>query len=118
MGTLRACTEMRRSVPGDISVISFDDHPFFAHLTPAVTAIAQPIEEIGSAAVEMLFELMAGREPEKSAMVIPPRLVERGSCAAPRGWAADGAPMARTGEAALGERLDDPAPRIREKTPR
>ena len=89
MGTLRACAEMRRSVPGDVSVISFDDHPFFAHLTPSVTAIAQPIEEIGAAAVEMLFELMAGREPERAAMIIPPRLVERGSCAAPRG-AADG----------------------------
>src|SRR5208337_2257362 len=64
MGTLRACAEMRRAVPGDVSVVSFDDHPFFAHLTPSVTAIAQPIEEIGAAAVEMLFELMAGREPQ------------------------------------------------------
>jgi len=99
MGTLRACTEMRRAVPGDISVISFDDHPFFAHLTPGVTAIAQPIEEIGAAAVEMLFELMAGREPETMAMVIPPRLVERGSCAAP---------MAQ---------VSDAAPRLRERTP-
>ncbi len=89
MGTLRACAEMRRAVPGDVSVISFDDHPFFAHLTPSVTAIAQPIEEIGAAAVEMLFELMAGREPRSSAVVIPPRLVERGSCAAPGARAAD-----------------------------
>jgi LacI family transcriptional regulator len=117
MGTLRACTEMRRSVPGDISVICFDDHPFFAHLSPSVTAIAQPIEEIGSAAVEMLFELMAGREPEKAAMVIAPRLVERGSCAVPRVRAAEGA-KARAEEAAPSERLDDPAPRVREKTPR
>jgi DNA-binding LacI/PurR family transcriptional regulator len=49
-----------------------------------MTAIAQPIEELASAAVQMLFELMAGREPERKAMIIAPRLVERGSCAAPR----------------------------------
>jgi LacI family transcriptional regulator len=83
LGTLRACAEMGRSVPRDLSVISFDDHPFFAHLGSGVTAIAQPIEEMGQAAVEMLMELMAGREPGRAAMIIPPRLVERGSCAAP-----------------------------------
>ena len=116
MGTLRACTEMRRSVPGDISVISFDDHPFFAHLTPGVTAIAQPIEEIGAAAVGMLFELMAGREPEKAAVVIPPRLVERGSCAAPRPQADETVLLrAREGEA---PQTYDLAPGIKEKTPR
>jgi LacI family transcriptional regulator len=70
-------------VPGDISIVSFDDHPFFAHLTPGITAVAQPIDEIGAAAVQMLFELMAGREPERRSVIIPPRLVQRGSCAAP-----------------------------------
>lgn len=84
VGTLKACAEMKRSVPGDISIVSFDDHPFFAHLTPGITAVAQPIDEIGAAAVQMLFQLMAGREPERRSVIIPPRLVERGSCAAPR----------------------------------
>jgi len=84
LGTLRGCAEMQRSVPRDVSIVSFDDHPFFAHLSPGITAVAQPIEEIGAAAVEMLFELMAGREPRRSAMVIAPRLVVRGSSAAPR----------------------------------
>jgi DNA-binding LacI/PurR family transcriptional regulator len=85
LGTLRACSDLQRSVPRDVSIVSFDDHPFFAHLAPGITAVAQPIEEIGAAAVDMLLELMAGREPERSAMVIAPRLVERGSVArAPR----------------------------------
>jgi len=88
LGALRACAEMKRSVPRDVSIVSFDDHPFFAHLAPGITAVAQPIEEIGAAAVEMLFELMAGREPSQSAVVIPPRLMARGSCAAPRPAAA------------------------------
>ncbi|HET6449876.1 MAG TPA: LacI family DNA-binding transcriptional regulator [Spirochaetia bacterium] len=83
LGTLRACAELRRSVPQDLSIVSFDDHPFFEHLAPGITAVAQPIEEIGAAAVDMLLALMAGREPERTAMVIPPRLVERGSVAGP-----------------------------------
>jgi LacI family transcriptional regulator len=71
-------------VPRDISIVSFDDHPFFAHLGPGITAVAQPIEEIAAAAVTMLFELMAGREPERKAVVIAPKVVERHSCAAAR----------------------------------
>jgi DNA-binding LacI/PurR family transcriptional regulator len=83
VGTLKACADMGLRVPADVSMVSFDDHPFFAFLTPGITAIAQPIEELGTAAVQMLFELMAGREPERRAMIVAPRLVERGSCAAP-----------------------------------
>jgi LacI family transcriptional regulator len=81
IGTLKACAEMGRRVPADLSIICFDDHPFFAHLTPPITAVAQPIVEIGVAAVQMLFELMAGREPGRRAVIVPPQLVERGSCA-------------------------------------
>jgi DNA-binding LacI/PurR family transcriptional regulator len=85
IGTLKACAELGRSVPGDVSIVSFDDHPFFAHLSAGITAVAQPIDEIGAEAVKMLFELMAGREPERSFVIVPPRLVQRGSCAAPHG---------------------------------
>ena len=86
LGTLKACAEAGCAVPGDVSIVCFDDHPFFAHLTPPITAVAQPIAEIGCAAVKMLFELMAGREPERKAIVVPPRLMERGSCVAPRAF--------------------------------
>jgi DNA-binding LacI/PurR family transcriptional regulator len=80
-GTLRACAAAGRRVPADLSLVSFDDHPFFAYLTPAITAVAQPVEEMGKAAVTMLLELTRGEEPAKRAIVLPPRLVERGSCA-------------------------------------
>jgi len=83
IGTLKACAESGRVVPRDVSLVSFDDHPFFEHLTPGITAIAQPIEELGAAAVQMLLALMAGREPESRAVIVAPRLIERGSCAAP-----------------------------------
>ncbi len=89
IGVLRACAELGRAVPRDLSVVCFDDHPFFANLSPSVTAVSQPIEEIGAAAVEMLFELMAGREPPHRSVIIAPRLIDRASCAAPRDTADD-----------------------------
>jgi LacI family transcriptional regulator len=83
LGALKACAQLHRAVPHDLSIVSFDDHPFFAHLNPGVTAIAQPIEEIAAAAVAMLFELMAGREPERKAVIVAPRIEVRASTAAP-----------------------------------
>lgn len=84
LGALKACREAGRSVPGDLSLVSFDDHPFFAHFSPGVTAVSQPLEEMGRAAVDMLFQLMDGKEPTRRAVILPPLLVERGSCSAPR----------------------------------
>jgi LacI family transcriptional regulator len=82
LGTLKACQEAGRAVPSGLSLVSFDDHPFFAHFSPAVTAVSQPLEEMGMAAVDMLFQLMDGKEPPRRAVVLPPLLVQRGSCAA------------------------------------
>jgi len=81
---MRTCTEAGRRVPGDISIVSFDDHPFFEHFVPPVTAVSQPMEAMGEKAVEMLLTLMNGGEPEEKTMVLPPTLIERGSCGAPK----------------------------------
>jgi len=84
VGALRTCQDAGLTVPRDISLISFDDHPFFPHLVPPITAICQPLQEMGKAAVEMLFQLIAGEAPAQKAILLPPSLAERDSCAAPR----------------------------------
>jgi LacI family transcriptional regulator len=83
IGTLKACADKGRKIPDDLSIVSFDDHPFFEHLIPSVTAIRQPVAEMGAIAVDMLFALMDGREPATKIAVLPPALIERGSCARP-----------------------------------
>jgi LacI family transcriptional regulator len=83
IGTMKACADMGRVIPRDVSLVSFDDHPFFEQLSPAVTAVRQPIEEMGKIAVDMLLTLMDGREPETKRAILPPALVERGSSGAP-----------------------------------
>ena len=72
------------SVPGDISVIGFDDLPEAAYVIPALTTVSQPIREIGEHAARVIEAAIAQRrQPDevKGEVVtrMPVRLVERQS---------------------------------------
>jgi LacI family transcriptional regulator len=54
-------------VPQDVSVIGFDDIRLAHMVTPTLTTVAQPFEEIGAAAVETLLQLLSGRSREEVA---------------------------------------------------
>lgn len=71
-------------VPEDLSVIGFDNIPESALTDPPLTTIEQPIQQMGERAVEMLLRLLAGHLPEPVRETLPTRLLERGSCAAPK----------------------------------
>lgn len=76
------------SVPGDVSVVGFDDIEIAAHFVPPLTTIAQPRLEIGRRAARMLFGAMSAGEAEDkrlAADLLPVELVVRASTAAPRG---------------------------------
>ena len=68
-------------VPGDVSVIGFDDIPDAARTTPSLSTVRQPIQLMGSAAVELLIALMDGRTPESTHVRLPTSLVLRSSTA-------------------------------------
>lgn len=60
LGVLSAVTERRIAIPEDISVIGFDDYEWMrARVTP-LTAISQPVEELGDAIWERLSARIAG----------------------------------------------------------
>jgi len=84
IGTMEAAQEMGLDVPGDVSVIGFDDIPEAARTTPALSTVRQPIQQMGSAAVELLIALMDGRIPETTHVRLPTSLVIRGTTAPPR----------------------------------
>jgi DNA-binding LacI/PurR family transcriptional regulator len=67
------------TVPWDISIIGFDDVPDAALAQPPLTTIAQPIEAIGRAAVQMILE----DKGQVQRRVFDTKLVVRGSTAAP-----------------------------------
>ncbi|NIB42401.1 LacI family transcriptional regulator [Pseudomaricurvus alkylphenolicus] len=56
IGAIKALKNLGLSVPGDVSVIGFDDIPWSTLVEPMVTTVAQPISAIGSEAVSMLIQ--------------------------------------------------------------
>ena len=49
-------------VPEDLAVLGFDNQPISELTTPAITTIAQPIEEMGQLATEILISSLEGQE--------------------------------------------------------
>ncbi|APE27865.1 Ribose operon repressor [Aurantiacibacter gangjinensis] len=72
------------AVPGDISIISFDNSPVTRFVQPALTAVDQPVARTVSTAVELLIKAQRGEDMPEMPVVIPGTLVERQSVSAPR----------------------------------
>ncbi len=83
IGALLALRAAGIDVPRDMSFISFDDTPLGAMLTPALTAIRQPIEALGRHGFQALYALMT-RKPAARLTRLPVELIERDSVARPR----------------------------------
>ena len=79
LGVLHAATDLGLHVPQDLSLIGFDDMPFAADLSPALTTIRQPIHELGKVGAELLFRSMNGPADGAPTLRLPVRLIERRS---------------------------------------
>ena len=60
IGALRALRRAGIGVPGEVSVVGFDDIDLAAWTDPPLTTVRQPIDELGRWAVEHLAELLGG----------------------------------------------------------
>lgn len=79
-GALRAITEAGLRVPQDVALAGFDDMPFAAHMNPPLTTIHQPIELMGSMAVNLLLErLHAPDADQPERVLLPTELIVRES---------------------------------------
>ena len=83
MGAVLALRDRNVSIPGDISLIAFDDAAFGALMTPPLTAIRQPVDLIGRRGFQLLLDLLEGREPPRLTR-LPVDLIRRHSVGAPR----------------------------------
>lgn len=81
---LRVAAERGLSVPGDLSIIGFDDIPDASQSLPALTTVRQPMQRLGAEAVAMLLELMGGGEPPQTHLRLSTALVVRATTAPPR----------------------------------
>jgi LacI family repressor for deo operon, udp, cdd, tsx, nupC, and nupG len=84
LGSVRAARRLGLEVPGDVSVVGFDDSLFMPCTDPPLTTVRQPIEAMGQAAVSLLVSQIAGHEVPSDEMLFEPELVVRGSTGAVR----------------------------------
>jgi LacI family transcriptional regulator len=77
-GLLGALHERNVDVPGDLSVVGFDDIQFARYTTPALTTVSAPQEELGEQAWRRLRSLLDGERPEHN-VFYRPRLERRAS---------------------------------------
>ncbi len=82
-GVTEAAEEMGLAVPGDLSVVGFDDVPEAARANPPLTTVHQPHMEKGLKAGRLLVSGLRGEDPPRTE-ILPTRLVVRGSTAPPK----------------------------------
>ena len=81
VGVMSALRVAGISIPGDVSVIGFDDIPLAAQMPVPLTTIRQPMDELGAAAAELL---LSGADAPTQHQTFSPVLTIRESTAKPR----------------------------------
>jgi DNA-binding LacI/PurR family transcriptional regulator len=88
-GVYGAALELGLDIPGDLSVVGFDDNPLARRLRPQLTTVRQDVGEKGRVAAAALMTAMRhhreGTQGRARHVVLPTELVVRDSTAPPRG---------------------------------
>lgn len=84
IGVMRAIRTIGMRVPEDVALVGFDDFEWADCFEPRLTVIAQPVEEIGRKAAELLVRRIAADQNEEALkpqiVRLKPTLVIRQSC--------------------------------------
>jgi LacI family transcriptional regulator len=79
IGVLAALSQAGKRVPEDVAVVGFDDLDLSRYLTPPLTTIRAPIEQVGREAARQLVRLVQGDQADPL-VLLPTELVVRRSC--------------------------------------
>ncbi len=85
MGVYAALRAHGLMVPNDISVVGFDDVSIATMVSPALTTVRHPLDEMGRVATTMLLRLIAGEPLDSMRVELVTSLIVRESCAPPHG---------------------------------
>jgi LacI family transcriptional regulator len=83
LATLEVAAELGIDVPGQLSVVGFDNIPESALAEPSLTTVQQPMRQLGHDAIAMLVALIAGEALDDTHLTLATTLVVRGSTSAP-----------------------------------
>ncbi|GAB3686840.1 LacI family DNA-binding transcriptional regulator [Angustibacter aerolatus] len=79
LGAVRAARELGLSVPGDVSVVGYDDSLLLGFTDPPLTTLRQSVDGMGEAAVRALVDEITGQPAPRAEYLFRPELVVRGS---------------------------------------
>jgi LacI family transcriptional regulator len=86
LGAMRAVRQAGLQIPNDISLVGFDDITLAAALSPALTTVSQPVNELAQLTVQRLIDRIQNSEqnykPEQ--YILETKLIVRDSCSPPQ----------------------------------
>lgn len=89
IGATRAFAEAGLDIPGDVSVIGFDDIASAAFHNPGLTTVRQPLRRMGETAAEILLARLGDGPPAPQTVKLAPELIVRGTTGPAPGGAAE-----------------------------
>lgn len=84
MGAIKGLNRKRINVPGEISVIGMNDLPLAEFSSPALTTVHLPVQEMGTLALALLQDMIAGTVEIPRRIELACSIVERQSASAPQ----------------------------------
>lgn len=84
IGFIQGLRALGIDVPGDVSVVGFDNSQVGALTTPALTSVASPLRSQGATATRNLLAIIGGARPTSEPVLLPVKLVPRASTAKAR----------------------------------
>lgn len=79
VGAYQALWQAGLSIPADMALVGYDDIEFARYMTPPLTTIHRPKDELGELAIDVLIHRIAQPELAQQRLQLTPELVERGS---------------------------------------
>lgn len=79
LGVIRAARALGLSIPGDVSVIGFDDSPVNAFMDPPLTSLRQPVGDMAAVAITALVEQLRTAQHPTTEYLFAPELIVRGT---------------------------------------
>lgn len=77
IGCIRGLTECGKSVPDDLSVVGYDDIDMAGYMTPALTTIAQSVDDIVHISLQLITDKINGKSHENKRVELPTQLIHR-----------------------------------------
>jgi LacI family transcriptional regulator len=84
-GAFQALQQAGRAIPGEMSLVAFDDVPWMSMVSPGITTVDQHTDDLGRACAQLVVERVAGAATSPATVrYIEPSVIVRGSTAPPR----------------------------------